>query len=158
MSVPSVTIKFVVVAAILAGSNGCGSQGNPTAASPFAQEPGPITQPGSATRTSNTVPASIAGVPGVYRFDVSMSGSGTATVMLTWPDGHFSLQLYVTGGDCDNTTSLVTGGCTILGTTRPGTRPGVIMRPVVHDDAVTVWVLNQDEEGPQTFTVDVEIK
>ena len=56
--------------------------------------------------------------------------SGTATVTLTWPNGDFSLQLYVTGGECANTTSLVTGGCTILGTTRPGTRPGVITRPV----------------------------
>ena len=151
-------INYVIAAAILATSIGCGSQGSPTVASPFVQEPGPITQPGSGTRTSNTVPASNAGVPGVYRFDAAMSRSGTAKVTLTWPNGDFSLQLYVTGGECANTTSLVTGGCTILGTTRPGTRPGVITRPVVHDDVVTVWVLNPDEEGPQTFTVDVEIK
>jgi hypothetical protein len=143
---------------VLVAGIGCGSQGSPTVPSSFVQEPGPITQPGSATRTSNTVPASNAGVPGVYRFDAAMSRSGTATVTLTWPNGDFSLQLYVTGGDCANATSLVTGACTILGTTRPGTRPGVVTRPVVHDEAVTVWVLNPDEEGPQTFTVDVEIK
>jgi len=151
-------INYVIAAAILATSIGCGSQGSPTVASPFVQEPGPITQPGSGTRTSNTVPASNAGVPGVYQFDVAMSRSGTATVTLRWPNADFSLQLYVTGGECANATSLVTGVCTILGTTRPGTRPGVITRPVVHDDVVTVWVLNPDEEGPQTFTVDVEIK
>jgi len=143
---------------VLAAGIGCGSQGNPTVPSSFVVEPGPITQPASGTRTSNTVPPSNAGVPGAYRFDAAMSRSGTATVTLTWPDGDFSLQLFVTGGECANTTSLVTGGCTILGTTRPGTRPGVITRPVLHDDAVTVWVLNPDEEGPQTFTVDVDIK
>ena len=158
MSVPSVTIKYVIGAAILATSIGCGSQGSPTVASPFVHEPGPITQPGSSTRTSNTVPASSAGVPGAYRFDAAMSRSGTATLTLRWPDGDFSLQLYVTAGECANTTSLVTGRCTILGTTRPGTLPGVITSPVVTGDAVTVWVLNPDEEGPQTFTVDVEIK
>ena len=107
---------------------------------------------------SNTVPASNAGVPGVYRFDVSMPSSGTGTVTLKWPNGDFSLQLYVTSGECANTTSLVTGGCTILGTTPPGTLPGVITSPVVSGDAVTVWVLNPEERGPQTFTVDMEIK
>ena len=70
------------------------------------------------------VPASNAGVPGVYQFTVAMSRSGTATVMLTWPNGDFSLQLYLTAGECAGTTSLVTGGCTILGTTRPGLSPG----------------------------------
>ena len=63
----------------------------------------------------------------------------------------------MTGGECANTASLVAGECTILGTTRPGTRPGVITRPVVHDEEVTVWVLNPDAWA-QTFTVDVEIK
>lgn len=104
------------------------------------------------------MPASNAGAPGVHQFDVAMSRSGTATAMLTWPNGDFSLQLYVTGGECASTTSLVTGRCTILGTTRPGTLPGVITSPVVSGDAITVWVLNPDEWGPQTFTVDVEIR
>ena len=72
---------------VLAAGIGCGSQGSPTVPSSFVQEPGPITQPRSATRTSNTVPPGNAGVPGAYRFDAAMSHSGTATVTLTWPDG-----------------------------------------------------------------------
>jgi len=51
----------------------------------------------------------------------------------------------------------VTGECTILGSTRPGTLPGVITSPVVSGDAVIVWVLNPDE-WPQAFVVNVEIK
>src|SRR5688572_21935051 len=90
---------------VFAAGIGCGSQGNPTVPSPFVVEPGPITQPGSGTRTSNTVPPSNAGVPGAYRFDAAMSRSGTATVTLTWPNGDFSLQLYVTAGECADTTS-----------------------------------------------------
>ena len=38
------------------------------------------------------------------------------------------------------------------------TLPGVITSPVVSGGVVTVWVLNPDEWGPQTFTVNVEIK
>jgi hypothetical protein len=34
----------------------------------------------------------------------------------------------------------------------------LITSPVVSGDAITVWVLNPDEWGPQTFTVDVEIR
>jgi hypothetical protein len=150
MSVALVTIKPVLAAAILATSIGCGSLNSPTEPSSFAQEPSPIVQPGQ------TVPASNGGVPGVYRFDVAMSRSGTATVTLKWPDADFSLQLYVTRGACADTTGLVTGACTTLGTTRPGSLPGVVMTPVVSGDVVTVWVLNPDER-PQTFTVGVEI-
>lgn len=113
-------------------------------------------QPGPNTVRSDTVPASNSGIPGVDRFDVVMSRSGTAMVTLTWPNGDFSLQLYVTSGECANTASLVTGECTVLGRTRQGTLPGVITSPVVGGDAVTVWVLNPDE-WPQTFIVDVEI-
>ena len=148
MSVASVTIKLVLAASILATSLGCGSVGSPTEPSSFAREPGPIGQPG------RTVPASNGGVPGVYRFDVGMSRTGTATVTLTWPDADFSLQLYVTKGECADTTSLVTGGCTILGTTRPGTLPGVVTTPVLIGEVVTVWVLNPDER-PQTFGVEI---
>jgi hypothetical protein len=154
----SVTINYVVAGAILAASIGCGLPDRPTAPS-FAREAGPITQePDPITPTvSNTVPASNAGVPGAYRFDVAMSQSGNATVTLKWPNADFSLQLYVTRGDCADTISLVTEGCTILGKTRPGTLPGVIASPVENGDEVTVWVLNPDLD-PQSFTIYLEIK
>lgn len=153
----SVTVKYVLAAAILATGIGCGSQSSPTAPSPVVQAPSPISEPGSNTVRSNTVPASNAGVPGVDRFNVAMSDSGTATVTLRWPNADFSLQLYVTRGECADTTSLVTGVCIVLGTTRPGILPGVIASPVVNGDEVTVWVLNPDPY-PQPFTVDVAIK
>jgi hypothetical protein len=85
-----------------------------------------------------------------------MPHSGTAAVTLKWPNGDFSLQLYVTRGACDDATVLVTGTCTILGTTRPGSLPGVVTTAVASGDVVTVWVLNPDEDS-QTFTVGVEI-
>ena len=103
--------------------------------------------------TTNTVPAANNGEVGVYRLDVTMSRSGTATVTLRWPNADFSLQLYVTSGVCADTTSLVTGGCTILGSTRPGSLPGVVTSPVTGGDLNTIWVLNPDP-APQSFTVD----
>jgi hypothetical protein len=86
-----------------------------------------------------------------------MSRSGTATVTLEWPNADFSLQLYVTGGDCADITSLVTGGCTVLGRTRPGSLPGVVTSAVTGGDVNTIWVLNTDP-FPQSFTVDVNIE
>ena len=160
MSLASVTITAGLIA-IFATSIGCGSQSSPTVPSSFAPQPSPIPpqpSPIPPPGWSNTVPASNAGVPGVYRFDVAMSRSGNAVVTLRWPTADFSLRLYVTRGECADTTRLVTGGCTILGATRPGTLPGVITSPVVSGDVVTVWVLNPDEVGPQTFTVDVRIE
>jgi hypothetical protein len=121
-----------------------------SAPSSFVQESSPIAQP------AQTVPASNGGVPGVSRFDVTISHDGTATVTLQWPNGDFSLQLYVTTGACADATGLVAGACNILGATRPGTRPGVLTSPVVSRDVVTVWVLNTDEH-PQDFTVGVAI-
>jgi hypothetical protein len=94
---------------------------------------------------------------GVYRSDVMMSRSGTATVTLRWPDADFSLQLYVTSGACADVTSLRTGGCTILGGTRPGSLPGVVTNPVTGGDVNTIWVLNPDP-APQSFRVDVNIE
>jgi hypothetical protein len=156
--VRSVTVNNVLAAVVLTTSIGCGSRSSPTAPSSSAQEPGATIPPASNIVRSNTVPASNAGVPGVDRFDVAMSLSGIATVALRWPNGDFSLQLYVTRGPCADTTDLVTGGCIILGTTRPGSLPGVITSPVVSGDVATVWVLNPDEEGPQAFTVELAIK
>ena len=69
------------------------------------------------------MPAANNGEVGVYRSDVTMSRSGTARVTLSWPNADFSLQLYVTDGACADVTSLVTGGCTVVGSTRLGT-PG----------------------------------
>jgi hypothetical protein len=107
--------------------------------------------------TTNTVPAANNGEIGVYRLDVTMSRSGTATVTLGWPDADFSLQLFVTSGVCADTASLVTGGCTILGSTRPGRLPGVVTSPVTGGDVNTIWVLNPDP-FPQSFRVDVYIE
>jgi hypothetical protein len=154
----SMTIKYVLAGAILATSIGCGPHDSPTAPSSFAQEPRPTPQePDPMTPTvSNTVAASAAGVPGVYRFDAAMSQTGRATVTLKWPNADFSLQLYVTGGGCADMTSLVAGACTVLGKTRPGTLPGVIASPVESGDEITVWVLNPDLD-PQAFTLYLEI-
>ena len=150
-------VSILVLGGVLVLSLGLGGcSGSDSPAMPFTPSPLPqaVVPPGAG---SNTVPASNAGVAGVYRFDVEMSRGGTATVTLTWPNADFSLQLYVTTGACADTTSLVTpGACTILGSTRPGSLPGVIASPVVSGDVVTVWVLNPDER-PQTFTVGVEV-
>jgi hypothetical protein len=164
MSMASMILKDVLAVAIVATSIGC--VGSPAKPSSLAQDsaivsPGPTApapQLGQtvATPQAQTVPASNHGAPGVNRFNVAMSHSGTATVTLTWPNGDFSLQLYVTRGACADASGLVAGACTILGTTRPGTRPGLVTSAVVSGDMITVWVLNPDED-PQTFTVGVEI-
>jgi hypothetical protein len=103
------------------------------------------------------VPASNGGVPGVDRRDVAMPMSGMATVTLTWPDADYSLQLYVTSGACADVTALLTGGCTVVGSTRPGEIPGVVRNQVTNGDVQTIWVLNPDP-APQSFTVAVAIE
>jgi hypothetical protein len=155
---PKATRAMTLLLTLLPALAGCDGA---TPATPSPEPTPALAPPPSPTLAvfteTGTVSASNAGVPGVYRFDVAMSHSGNATVTLRWPNGDFSLRLYVTRGGCADTTSLVTGGCTILGTTRPGTLPGVITSPVVIGDQITVWVLNSDPD-PQTFNVDVEIK
>jgi hypothetical protein len=146
-----VTMTVVLVATTLATTNGCGHQQSPTA-------PNPLTPaPSSSVPTTPIVPAANNGEVGVYRLDVTMSRSGTATVTLGWPNADFSLQLHVTAGACADITSLVTGACTVLGRTRPGSLPGVVTSPVTGGDVNTIWVLNPDP-FPQTFTVNVDIE
>ena len=152
----SVTVKYVLAAA-LATALGCRSASSPTAPSAVVPAPDPVIEPASTTVRSATVPASNAGVPGVDRFNVATLQSGTATVTLRWPNADFSLQLYLTRGECHDTASLLTGRCTVLGTTRPGTLPGVITSTVTSGDEITIWVLNPDND-PQAFTVDVTVK
>ena len=155
--VASITIKPVLAAVLLTTSIACGSHGSPTEPSSFAQQPAPTPPPIPIPQpATNTVPASKDGVPGVYRRDVVMSHTGTATVILRWPDADFSLQLYVTSGACADITDLLTGGCTILGRTRPGDLPGVVRSRVAGGALNTIWVLNPDP-APQTFTVGIEI-
>ena len=144
-----VPMTAVLNAVILSTTIGCGR--GPTAPNP------PTPPPPSPVPTTNTVPAANNGEVGVYRSDVTMSRSGTATVTLRWPNADFSLQLYVTSGACADTRSLVTGGCTILGSTRQGSLPGVVTSPVTGGDLNTIWVLNPDP-APQSFTVDVHIE
>jgi hypothetical protein len=103
------------------------------------------------------VAAASNGEVGVYRSEFTTPHSGTATVTLRWPNADFSLQLYVTSGVCADVTSLVTGGCTILGRTRPGDLPGVVTSPVTGGDPHTIWVLNPDP-APQGFRVDVNVE
>ena len=114
--------------------------------------PSPFTQ-----RVSNTVPASSSSGFGVFQFDLGVPRSGTATVTLTWPDADYSLDLYLTDSACADTTSLVTGACTILGTSRGQNPPEVVMSAVRVGHVNRVWVLNHDD-APQSFTVDIEIK
>jgi hypothetical protein len=148
------TMTAVLFAVMIATSVGCGHQESPTAPNPLTPAP---SSPPSPVPTTNTVPAANNGEIGVYRLDVTMSRSGTATVTLGWPDADFSLQLFVTSGVCADTASLVTGGCTILGSTRPGRLPGVVTSPVTGGDVNTIWVLNPDP-FPQSFRVDVYIE
>jgi hypothetical protein len=144
-------MTIVLIAVILTTSIGCGHQISPTAADPTTSAPRDPVLP------ANTVPAASNGEVGVYRSEFTTAHSGTATVALTWPDADFSLQLYVTSGVCADVTSLLTGGCTILGRTRPGDLPGVVTSPVNGGDVNTIWVLNTDP-FPQGFTVDVNIE
>ena len=146
-----VTMTAVLIAVVLATSIGCGHQTSPTAPNPLTPAPSSPPSP----MPTNTVPGANNGEVGVYTLDVTMSLSGTARVTLTWPNADFSLQLYVTSGVCADTTRLVTGGCTILGSTRPGTLPGVVTSPVTGGDRYTIWVLNPDPV-PQSFRVDVD--
>jgi hypothetical protein len=63
----------------------------------------------------------------------------------------------VTSGVCADVTSLVTGGCVVVGRTRQGSLPGVVTSPVAGGDVNTIWVLNPDH-FPQEFTVNVDIE
>ena len=148
------TMTAVLIAVLLATSIGCGPQTSPT--TPTSITPAP-SSPTSPVPTTNTVPAADNGEVGVYRLDVTMSRSGTATVTLGWPNADFSLQLFVTSGACTDTASLVRGGCTVLGNTRPGSLPGLVASPVTVGDVNTIWVLNSDP-FPQGFRVDVNIE
>ena len=155
--VTPVTMTLALIAAVLATSLGCGHETRPAAPSPLTPAPPAPTSPASPVPTTDTVPAGNNGMVGVYRSDVMVSRSGTATVTLRWPDADFSLQLYVTSGACADVTSLRTAGCTILGSTRPGSLPGVVTNPVIGGDVNTIWVLNPDP-APQSFRVDVNIE
>jgi len=149
-----VTVTAVFFAVMISIGIGCGHQTSPAVPTPFTRPPS-ITR--SPFLTTDTVPAGNNAEVGVYRSDVTMSHSGTATVTLRWPNADFSLQLYVTAGACAGVTSLVTGGCTIVGGTRPGTLPGVVTGPVTGGALNTIWVLNPDP-FPQGFRVDIDIE
>ena len=149
-----VTMTAGLIAVIVATSIGCGHQTGPTAPNPLTPAP---SSPPSPVPTTTTVPAANNGEAGVYRSEITMPYSGTATVTLSWPNADFSLQLYVTSGVCADTTSLVTGECTILGNTRLGSFPGVVTSPVTGGDRYTIWVLNPDPV-PQSFSVVVNIE
>jgi hypothetical protein len=148
------TLTGFLLVVLAAGSAGCGSSSSsPIAPTPPRQQ---TTGPPGGVQTTHTVPAAINGVDGFHRSDVTMSRSGTATVTLRWPNGDFSLQLYVTTGACADSASLVAGACTVLGRTRPGDLPGVVTGPVTGGDLNTIWVLNSDP-FPQGFAIVVEI-
>jgi hypothetical protein len=144
-----VTVTAFFSAAMLAISIDCGHPSSPTA--PTALTQSPPSPPGPVPATT-TVPPANNGEIGVYRSDVAMSRSGTATVTLTWPDADFSLRLYLTRGVCADARSLVAGECSVLGSTRPGRLPGIVTSPVIAGDVTTIWVLNPDP-FPQTFNV-----
>jgi hypothetical protein len=144
------TLTPALLIALILATAGCGQETSPTA--PFIP---PLVSPPNPENT--TVPPANNGLVGVYRQDVTMPRSGTVTVTLKWPNADFSLQLYVTSGICADITSLVTGRCTILGSTRQGTLPGVVTSGVTGGDLNTIWVLNPDP-FPQSFTVSVEIE
>ena len=144
----------VLIALPFATGIGCGDQTSPTA--PTLPTAAPSSPPIPVPPT-DTVPAANNGEVGVHRSDITMSHSGTATVTLRWSNGDFSLQLIMTSGVCVDAAALLTGGCTILGSTRPGNLPGVVTSPVTAGDLNTIWVLNSDP-APQVFSVDVNIE
>jgi hypothetical protein len=151
-------VTAVLVATALTTSIGCGEYRPPTAptfVTPAPSSPPSPPSPQGPVPATATVPAASHGEFGVYRSDVTMSRGGTARVSLTWPNLDFSLQLHVTGGACPDITSLVTGGCNVVGSTRLGL-PGVVTSPVTAGDLHTIWVLNPDPY-PQDFRVDVSI-
>ena len=149
MSTASATVRSVLSAVLLTTSVGCGSESSPTAPSSSDLSDWHANGP--------VVPASHGGIPGFSRTDVVMSRSGTATITLQWPDGDYSLQLYVTDGTCLDLTALLAGTCTTVGKTRPGDLPGVVASLVTSGDQNTIWVLNPDS-APQPFTVVIEIE
>lgn len=157
MSTASATVRSVLSAVLLTTSIGCGSEDSPTAPSSSDASNSRPNGPGPIPTESTVVPGSNGGVPGLYRTDVVMSRSGTATITLQWPDGDYSLQLYVTSGTCLDLTALLAGTCTTVGKTRPGDRPGVVASPVTSGDPNTIWVLNPDS-FPQPFTVVIGIE
>jgi hypothetical protein len=110
-----------------------------------------------APQPDNTVAAATNGVVGVYRLDVTMERSGTASVTLRWPNADVSLQLYLTTADCASATNLVAGACTILGVARPGNPPMMVSAPVTSGDLNTVWVLNPDSVS-QAVTIAIAIE
>ena len=152
MSPASSIVRSVLSAVLLTTTIGCGSEGSPTAPSPSDASNARPNAPAPIPTGSTVVPAANGGVPGLYRTDVVMTRSGTATMTLHWPDGDYSLQLYITSGTCLDLTALLAGACTTVGKTRPGDRPGVVAGPVTTGDLNTIWVLNPDF-APQPFTV-----
>ena len=148
LSIKAAILRAVLAAVILASSIGCGHGTTPTA-------PSSVTQGVSPAGSSN-VPAASGGLPGAARMDMVMPRSGTASVTLRWSDADFSLRLFVTSGACPDVMTLLQESCSILGSTRPGTLPGVVTVPVTSGDSTTIWVLNPDP-FPQGFTIDVEI-
>ena len=152
--VTRVAMSTGLIAVILGTSIGCGNQTFPTAPSPPTPAP---SSPPSPVPIANSVPAANNGGVGVYRSDVTMSRSGTATVTLRWPNADFSLQLFVTSGVCVDTATLAAGGCTVVGSTRPGSLPGIVTSPVTGGELNTIWVLNSDP-FPQEFSVDLHIQ
>ena len=153
----SVMRTAVFIAVIVSTSMGCGHQVSPTTPSPITLGTSPPVPPATTVPSTSTVPASINGVVGVYRLDVTMSRSGTATATLHWPDADVSLKLYLTAAGCANATLLLTGGCRILAEARVGNPPVVATSPVMSGDTNTVWVLNPDQIS-QPVTVSITIQ
>jgi hypothetical protein len=153
------TIRLLLATALLATGAGCAFDGGPTAPGTPSSTSQPLPAPpnAAAVAITDTVPAGSTAAPGVYRSDVMMSRSGTATITLRWPDADYSLQLYVTTGACAEATGLLAGECTIVGRTRPGTLPGGVSSGVTSGDLNSVWVLNTDHAS-QNFTVSIEIE
>jgi hypothetical protein len=147
------TMAAVLIEVLLASSVGCGHETSPTTPTSITVAPSKPTSP----LPTNTVSAANNGEVGVYRMDVTMPRSGTATVTLEWPNADFSLQLYLTKGTCADITSLATARCTIVGSTRPGSLPGVVAGLVTSGDLNTIWVLNPDP-FPQSFTLGLSIE
>lgn len=152
----SLSIRLWFAAASLAACIGCGPSMAPTAPSRFTpQADTPV--PAPQAQADNTVPAATDGVDGVYRLDVRMARTGTAAVVLRWPNADVSLKLYLTSGDCASAASLVAGACTILGAARQGNPPVMVSAPVTSGDLNTVWVLNPDH-FPQAVTIAIVIE
>jgi hypothetical protein len=134
----------VVVIAMLAAA--CSS--SPNAPSPFTDQ------------VSNTVQAGTPslGVVGFIRHDFNAPRAGSLSITLTWNNPAVDLDLWLSDANCSDVTTMVAGGCRVLG--RSDSTVGASERvaaTVAQGQTMRVWVLNYSPAG-QGYTLAFDIR